>query len=360
MDDRERIEAMAAEGRITREEADRLLGVLDDIDQAEQQLEGVDVQVRSDPLPPQTAPPARESEPAPRPGYPGQTPAGIDPEQASAGVDPEYASASANSGQGSAGANPEGIPAVPDPVQAPAGPGREQAPPAPDRDGSASRQESRLPEGVRWLELDLLAGDLDIEVSDSATLPTATGHDGGQIELEETAAGYRLGGGQRGDNFLERLMSGFTRGEVRVVIPREWGLQLKMKAGDITIQGPLRYLAGHLLAGDLDAPEVHGIDLNVSAGDIDLGLLIDEGRHRIHAVAGDVNVRLLPGSNARVSGRVNIGDLSVPKRWTFKSKGIGASFEHTLGQGRAELALDLGTGDLDIAADEERGSAADG
>ncbi|HEX7005417.1 MAG TPA: hypothetical protein VF168_14630 [Trueperaceae bacterium] len=286
MDDRQRIEAMVEEGRITREEADRLLGVLDDIDQAEQKLEGMDAEVHSDPLPPRS---------------------------------------------------PTATPADP-PI-----------PPSPRR-ADGGREERRLPEDIRWLEISLLAGDLQIEVSDSVTTPSASTSGRSHTELERTDDGFRLGGssGNRGDNFLERMMSRIARDDTRVVIPADWGLRMNMKAGDVEIHGPLRFLAGHLLAGDLDADEVHGLDLDISAGDIDLGLLLDEGRHRLHAIAGDVRVRLLNGCDVRVSGKVNIGDLSLPEEWTMKNKGLGASFEHSLGQGRAELTLDLGTGDLDV------------
>lgn len=304
MDDRERIEAMVEEGRITREEADRLLGVLDDIDQAERQLEGVDAEVRSP-----------ESEPQP----PGETHA--DRPEAESGTRPG--------------------PSLPPPPGAAA--------------GGAAQEGERIPAGLDWLEVSLLAGDLEIQVDPAAGSPSASSRGVGRIELEKTETGYRLGGyGQKGDSFLERLMSGFSRGETTVTVPEGWGLRLNMKAGDVTVRGPLRFLAGHLLAGDLDVAEVHGIDLNVSAGDIDLGLRISDGKHRVHAVAGDVNVRLLDGSDAKVSGRVNIGDLSVPRTWQSRSKGIGSTFENTLGQGRAELKLDLGTGDLDVRVDQLR------
>ena len=297
MDDRERIEALAADGRITREEADRLLGVLDDIDQTEQQLGGMDTEVRNQQL----------------------------------GEEP--------------GESPEGFPAAPTPPRAPVAP----ADPQPEQGEKRSDHVGAGPEGLNWVEVKLLAGDLEIEVDDEASSPTAVSHDAGQIELERTERGYRYGGfGHKEDTFFGRLMSGFTRGETTLTIPRGWGLRLEMKAGDVSIRGPLRFLSGHLLAGDLDADEVHGIDLNVSAGDIDLGLLVTEGRNRLHAVAGDISVRLIPGSDAKVSGRVSIGDLSLPDGWTRKSRGVGSSFERTLGEGSGELSLDLGTGDLEV------------
>lgn len=297
MDDRERIEALAADGRITREEADRLLGVLDDIDQTEQQLGGVDTEVRN--------------------------------QQVGEGAD----------------ASRDGSPAAPTPPGSPDAP----AAPQPKQGGKSSDRAGAAPEGLKWVEATLLAGDLEIEVDDEATSPSAVSHGAGQTELERTESGYRFRGfSQKEDTFFGRLVSGLTRGETTLTIPRGWGLRVEMKAGDVSIHGPLRFLSGHLLAGDLDADEVHGIDLNVSAGDIDLALLITEGRNRLQAVAGDISVRLIPGSDAKVSGRVNIGDLSLPEGWTRKSRGIGSAFERTLGEGSGELSLELGTGDLQV------------
>jgi hypothetical protein len=124
-----------------------------------------------------------------------------------------------------------------------------------------------------------------------------------------------------------------------------------MKAGDVEIEGPLAFLAGSLLAGDLDADELHGIDLSVSAGDLDVALAAGGGRHRVRQVAGDTNVRMLPGSDARVAGHVGIGDLSLPDHWGRRRRGLGWEFDHLLGEGTGEVKLELGTGDLNVEAE---------
>jgi hypothetical protein len=149
---------------------------------------------------------------------------------------------------------------------------------------------------------------------------------------------------------LGRIISGITHGSTKVSVPAGWGVRLEMKAGDVEIKGPLAYLAGHLLAGDLDANELHGIDLSVSAGDIDVALLVSEGRHRVRQVAGDTNVRLLNGSDTKATGHVGIGDLSLPPGWKRNRRGLGWEFEHVLGEGAGEVRLELGTGDLDVEA----------
>lgn len=208
---------------------------------------------------------------------------------------------------------------------------------------------------MQWLEVRLLAGDLKIAVDESADVPSASSSEGGELALDPIEDGFRVGAGRKEDgSILGRFLGGISRGTTSVRVPKGWGVRLEMKAGEVDIAGPLAFLAGHLLAGDLDADEVHGIDLSVSAGDVDVALLIEGGRNRLHAVAGDINVRLLAGSDSKVRGRVNIGDLSVPDGWARRNAGIGSSFEHTVGQGSGELSLELGTGDLKIRQRGER------
>lgn len=300
MDDRERIEALAADGRLTREEADRLLGLLEDIDEADRELDGPG-RVESTtpagvPHPAEPIPPAD----APRPPEP---------------------------------AHPPDSPLPPEP-----GDGRKEAEPS----------------GISWLHVNLLAGDLEIEVDESLKSPQASGHGPGETSLEMTADGARLGGflGLKEDNFVGRVVGRLVRGKERVFLPAGWGVRLSMKAGDVEIRGPLAYLAGDMLAGDLDADELHGIDLRVKAGDIDVGLKLNEGQHRLHALAGDVNVQLREGSSASVRGNVNVGGVDLPEGWPARRQGLGYAFGQTLGSGAAQLELNLGTGELQVEVDD--------
>ncbi|MEX2542211.1 MAG: hypothetical protein WD314_10380 [Trueperaceae bacterium] len=306
MDDRERIEALAADGRITREEADRLLRVLDDIDGTERELDGVDAEV------------ARQ---------------GSASEQ-------QVAGGAAGNPDRRAQGRPESSDSAP-------------PPPPPPSAASDARTFGVAPEGMSWVEVQLLAGDLEIEVDEELSTPTVAGQGKGETTLEQTARGYRLRGaaGAEESTFLGRLIGGITRGNVQLWVPRGWGVRLEMKAGDVTVRGPLAFLSGHLLAGDLDADELHGVDLEVKAGDIGLALRITEGRNKVHAVAGDVRIRLLADSDVKLSGRVSIGDLTVPNEWGSSGRGLGSRFERTLGQGSGSLDLALGTGDLEVEAD---------
>lgn len=306
MNEQERIEAMVREGRITRDEADRLLTVLSDMDEFDSELGSVEDRVTA-----------------------------VD----RAGSD-EVGTGPAHAGDAEARGGPGAETAVLH---------EEQRRNERERSGSAPRTE------LRWVDVELMAGDVRVSVDESLTAPVASTKGAGKTELEETGEGYRYRGtgSSTDDGLIGRFIGSMKAGRTDLAIPAGYGLRLDMKAGHVDITGPIPFLTGHLLAADLDARELHGVDLTVSAGDVDLALRIDEGENRIKAIAGDLNVRLLPGSDVSVSGTVSIGDLSLPREWRHRSRGLGNDFEHELGEGRGRLRIELGTGDLDVEADRE-------
>lgn len=320
MEDRERIEALASDGRITREEADRLLNVLADIDRTEQQLGEVDEDMRL------------QGE-----GQSGEA----QPESQSA-----YRSADQSATQNSAQSEAQSEAQISAQSEA-----QNSARNSPQ---SATQSATRSAE-MKWVDIELLAGDLRIDVDESLQEPSVRGKGPGNLSLEQSERGARLSGGLgRGRaSGIGRLLDGVAGGSVRLSLPTGWGVKLDMKAGDVKISGPLAYLAGNLLAGDLDADQLHGVDLSVKAGDIDLGLLLDEGDHRVQAVAGDIDVTLLKGSNVSVRGRVNIGAIGLPQGWEHGWRGVGSRVEQTVGEGAAGLILELGTGDLKIGTADD-------
>lgn len=298
MSERDRIEAMAQDGTLTREEADRLLAVLDDLDGVEDAMGEVDEAARTA----RTDPAAAATRPDPRPG-PSPQP------------------------------NPN---------------------PSPDPDPKAGPQarsgERRLaPDGVRWLRVEMLAGDLEVRVDPNRKSVGATSKGAGETKLEDTPDGMRLRqfGRRDGPSIVDRLVSGLQRTETTVDLPPGWGVDLDMKAGDVTLRG-VPWLRGDLIAGDLDADALEGIDLTMKAGDVDVGLRPITGTHRIALAAGDVDVRLQKGSSVRVDGRVSIGDAKADAPLTCQRKGMGDRLSGTVGEGAAELELRLTTGDLKV------------
>lgn len=310
MDDRERIAALAEEGKITRDEADQLLGVLDEIDGTNQDLTEVGEAARAGGENGEDGAPDRTSE-------------------MRGDVTKTFPTSVSTPGSESTATEPRSAP------------------------GTSSASSGTR----RTVEVKLLAGNLRIEVDRSLERPVANDGARGEVELEEIEDGYRLGGSPRREwtdeygeegSVVERVMNRLGRRNLHLAVPEGWGVRLHMKAGDVSVQGPLAFLSGQLLAGDLDADELHGVDLTVKAGDVDFTLLLTEGQHRIQAVAGDLDLRLLPESDVNVKARVGVGELAAPQEWRRRKRGIGYGVEQIVGSGSAALAVDLATGDLTI------------
>ncbi|MDF1523592.1 MAG: hypothetical protein P1P87_12365 [Trueperaceae bacterium] len=202
------------------------------------------------------------------------------------------------------------------------------------------------PAATRWLRVELVAGDVELYGADDVDAPEVVAGDG--VRLEATDQGARVNVDPE-----TSLLGRFRPVDVRVRVPRAWGVDLDLKAGDLELSG-VRYVRGRVLAGDVEIAEAHGIDLTCGAGDLSIGLRPTEGRHRVVARAGDLSVRLLEGSDVEVEGRLSMGDLSV-RGLESERRGLGGVVRGRLGQGRAHLTLELGAGDLQIRADAKEG-----
>lgn len=240
---------------------------------------------------------------------------------------------------------------------APAQPATPTEPTAPRRgDADSIRTEDRdRPPAVdttdevdRWIRIELFACELDVTVDPQATEPVADTRKG-DVTLEPTDDGWRLVQTSRQDGtWLERLVDGVQQARLALRIPPRTGVHLDVKAGDVELAG-VPALRGRLAAGDLDARGLRAADLSVNAGDVDLEIDPVPGRHRVHLTVGDLTVHLAAAADARVHGDVSIGDASASSPLTVERRGMVAQVvDGVLGDGSAFVALDVGTGDLDV------------
>ncbi|MEJ2666558.1 MAG: DUF4097 family beta strand repeat-containing protein [Deinococcales bacterium] len=330
MDETERIHKMVEAGTITDAEAERLLNVLQEIDDAERELaasgEAMEDRAR------QVADPSGAGSPSP-------SERSVPPEtghNSGAGV----ASTAEPAGTGTAAMG--AAPPVPEPGARP------PSAPAPATGAAA-------PEGVRWLHITLLAGDVEVRSVPGLDEVELAGQQG-SVQLEPTADGYVLrhqrdGGG---DSWVDRVLSRLRAGNVRVRVPEGFGVDLNVTAGDVDMDG-VAYLRGRLTSGDLSAHGLKGIDFLTAAGDVDLGMTLTEGRHSVRATVGDVNIRLGAASSVAVEGSVSIGDASVRvPGFELDRHGIGQRFQGRMGDGAATLAVHVTTGDLNVKVRDER------
>lgn len=303
--DQERIESLVVEGKITQEEAARLLAALKDTDIEDDA--GVDREVERD---------------------------------SAGGEIPVETMATDNHRRLASG--------------------NAAAPAAEPPSNQDVRSFADLPEELRWVRVSVLAGDLDIRMDPSLREPVVEG-ESAHFEVKKDGDGYVVGPARRDkaprregvDGLIDEVgkfvggIVGRIGGDLDIRIPRGFGVILDSKSGDVDVQG-VPFVKGSLLAGDLDLRDVGGIDLSMSAGDVDASLRLSSGKHRITVSAGDVDVRLLEGSSVQVTGGVSMGDVEAESPLTVKRTGMGGSLSGQIGDGSAELELSVSAGDLEV------------
>jgi len=326
MNDIERVRALRDAGQITPEEAERLIGVLTELDETP---EAVAVEGAGPAVPASAPEPA-----APEPAVPDERAAVADRVRSAAR---EAAEAAREVAREAAGAAREA-----------SNQARRTASGA-----AASNDTSPIdlaPAGTRWCTIEMTAADLSV-VADDVDEPVVEGDEDQKLVVTPTDDGVRVTS-ERGwsiDRWVGRGMSL----DVRVRLPRAWGLALDLKAGDADVAG-VPYVRGRMLAGDLSVRDAASVDLSKAAGDLSVAFRPTQGHHRIAAKAGDVDVRFLPGSDAKVEASVSMGDLDAPG-FDVDDRMVGAEARGTVGAGSAQVEVRLTAGDLSLRAPAKEG-----
>ncbi len=304
--DQERIQALVTQGKITREEADRLLAALRDTSRGDREGQA------------ETAPPAEEAEVETG----GERESRTEPEQP-----PHTATV---------------------------------------REAVAARAAARtpppgLPEGLRWVRVSMLTGDVDVCVDPNLGEP-AVESEAAQFEVKQDGTDFVVrplkptkDKGPRREG-LDGLVDGvsdfvgdiFKRmGDLKVKIPAGFGVVVDSKAGDVNVTGA-PFVKARLLAGDLNVQGVGGVDLGLSAGDVNATVRLTSGEHRVKLSAGDLNLTLLEGSSCSVTGGVGMGDVDADAPLTTRRTGMGGSLIGQVGGGEARLEVSVSAGDLEV------------
>jgi hypothetical protein len=141
--------------------------------------------------------------------------------------------------------------------------------------------------------------------------------------------------------------------QLEVRVPEQLqNLELRLLAGDLDVLNVQGSVEIDLSAGDLTLEGASRFVVNAKAGDIKIKAKLENGDSSVKALAGDVKVQLLPGSSVALVASVKAGDVSAKgfiltqteKRLT------GGSLEGRLGAARAKLECSLLAGDLDVLA----------
>lgn len=317
MNDIERVRALRDAGQITPEEAERLIGVLTELDET-----------------PDTVSVEEASRPA--------------PSVAPAATPPDSGSTVADHIRSSAREAADAAREAADAARDAASQARQPA-----ADAATSKDAAPIdlaPAGTRWCAVELTAAELSVVAAD-VDEPVVQGDDEQKLRVTKTDDGVRV--------YSERGWSiGHWVGRtpslhVHVQLPRAWGLALDLKAGDADVAG-VAYVRGRMLAGDLSVRDAESVDLSKAAGDLSVAFRPTQGRHRISAKAGDVDVRFLPGSDASVEASVSMGDLHAPG-FEVDDRMVGAQARGRVGAGNALVEVRLTAGDLSLRAPAKEG-----
>lgn len=221
-------------------------------------------------------------------------------------------------------------PAVPNP---PVEPDPPAAPPLPEA----------APLPVRLLRLEVKAGDVVVEgdpdLSDLQVMGQAEVVREGEVVRVSPRIPMRQGGG-----WVGQILGQVAVGALRLRIPAHWGVEVRGLAGDLKVQ-QVAWVKGHWAAGDVNLHQIKGVDLTMRAGDLEAELYLDQGKHRLSLNLGDLEVRLLPGSDVTVTAQVALGDLESR---TFDHD--ARRLQGSLGAGQASLELSVTAGDLSVDA----------
>lgn len=211
----------------------------------------------------------------------------------------------------------------------------------------AVRAEAAAEVVSRWVRVGMFAGSVRVSVDPAVSAPSVQS-DGGEVDVVETPEGWRVEQ-RRSDegNWIERLVEGVRRARLQMRVPADTGVHLDVKAGDVRLEG-VPALRGRLLAGDLDATGLRAVDVAVHAGDVDLEIDPAPGLHRLRLTVGDAKVRLPSHADVRVDGRVTVGDASAPAPFRADRSGVAERLEGVMGEGRARLEVRLATGDFGL------------
>lgn len=331
MNDIERVRALRDAGQITPEEAERLIGVLTELDETP---EGGGVEA-SGPAAPAAAP---------EPAAPASGVGGADATDAGATVADRVRAAAREAAEAAREAAREASSQAREAVaEARKSTTREAA-------SSATAPIELAPAGTRWCTIELTAAHVRV-VADDVDEPVVEGDEDQKLVVTPTDDGVRVTS-DRGWS-IDRWVGRGAALDVRVRLPRAWGLGLDLKAGEADVAG-VPYVRGRMLAGDLSVRDAASVDLSKAAGDLSVAFRPTQGHHRISAKAGDVDVRFLPGSDASVEASVSMGDLHAPG-FEVDDRMVGAQARGRVGAGNARVEVRLTAGDLNLRAPAKEG-----
>jgi hypothetical protein len=184
----------------------------------------------------------------------------------------------------------------------------------------------------------LTAGELEARLDPALQMPQVEG----PAEVRRVGADLEIVPGQMNEGFLSGLLG--RVGALKLRLPPGWGLEVAGQAAKVEARG-IDFLKGRVAVGNVELEAVKGLDLEVTAGNIEGSLLLQEGTHQLRVSMGNAELDLLPGSSVRLAASVNLGNREIKG---FEHNPNGG--DRQLGEGRARLEVSVRMGNLEIKA----------
>jgi hypothetical protein len=197
-----------------------------------------------------------------------------------------------------------------------------------------------LLESQQWVRVISSAGDVRVRVDPTLVTPIANGENG---PLPITTP---HGQDKPTVNALSE--------DLELILPMGYGVMLDVKSGDVDIEEC--FAIGQVLSGDVRLDSVSGVILTVMSGDVAASLLITEGQHAIKVMSGDADIRLLSGSSVQVQAVVRSGTITSNRKNASAGYVSNKRFNTTVGKPQktgAHLDLSAMSGDLNLEVDDE-------
>ena len=194
------------------------------------------------------------------------------------------------------------------------------------------------------LIVDLTRGDVTVRGRSGVTVPRLV-RANRYVALKPTAAGWAIEHRPVADlssalDWVRAGLQSLSPGDVELEVPE--GLEqltVNTLAGHVEVRDVRAPVRVSVTAGDVDLEGVTGFDVTARTGSVTVRGTITEGRHRVNALTGDVELVLSASSSAQVQLSTVTG--RVDARTT------------TVGAGAATIELATVTGDLDVRTGRE-------
>ncbi|MGL4609440.1 MAG: DUF4097 family beta strand repeat-containing protein [Trueperaceae bacterium] len=193
-------------------------------------------------------------------------------------------------------------------------------------------------EDVQWIHVQVLSGDVNISVNPSLQSPSL------QSPRADTDGGLHLQQDKEGHWTIN-----VKNDDLELEIPEGFGVLLNVQSGDVQAEVPV--LKGSITSGDVSLENVASLDLSVQSGEVDGTLLLTKGSHQLAVTSGDVSLELLKGSDVALKGRVTSGDISLSSPQGELNRENG-SFQCRVASGAASFVISVQSGDVDITSDD--------